>query len=55
MADNHDSSHGSKSGSNGMDYNEHEKTYELFSVLLKWGSIIVVVILLLMLAFCTPK
>ena len=37
-----------------MDYREHEATYALFGVMLKWGSIGVVIILLLMLAFCVP-
>jgi hypothetical protein len=41
-------------GHSGMDYSEHQKTYELFNFLLKWGAIACVVILLLMLAFCTP-
>jgi hypothetical protein len=52
MADNHD--HHNSPGS-AMDYSEHENTYKLFNVLLKWGIIGCVVILLLMLAFCTPS
>ncbi len=39
---------------NGMDYSEHQRTYALFNSLLKWGVILCVVILLMMLAFCTP-
>jgi hypothetical protein len=39
----------------GMDYSEHQRTYELFNFLLKWGVIACAVILLLMLAFCTPE
>jgi Bacterial aa3 type cytochrome c oxidase subunit IV len=34
-----------------MDYAEHEKTYELFLGLTKWGSIAVVAILVLMAYF----
>lgn len=34
-----------------MDYAEHEKTYELFVGLTKWGSVAVVVILVLMAYF----
>lgn len=34
-----------------MDYAEHEKTYELFVGLTKWGSIAVVVVLILMAYF----
>jgi Bacterial aa3 type cytochrome c oxidase subunit IV len=49
MADNHHSDQPS-----GMDYSEHEKTYALFNALLKWGVIGCVVLLLWMLAFCTP-
>ncbi len=52
MADNHDHSNNAP---NGMDYSEHQRTYQLFSKLLKWGVIACIVILLFMLAFCTPK
>jgi Bacterial aa3 type cytochrome c oxidase subunit IV len=52
MADQQDPSN---HGASGMDYSEHQKTYELFNLLLKWGVIGCVVILLLMLAFCTPS
>jgi lipid-A-disaccharide synthase-like uncharacterized protein len=51
MADNHDQK---QSNAEGMDYSEHERTYALFSVLLKWGLIGCIGILLFMLAFCTP-
>ncbi|MGL4288903.1 MAG: aa3-type cytochrome c oxidase subunit IV [Phreatobacter sp.] len=34
-----------------MDYAEHEKTYDLFISLTKWGSISVIVILALMAYF----
>lgn len=34
-----------------MDYAEHEKTYELFVGLTKWGSIAVIVVLVLMAYF----
>jgi hypothetical protein len=51
MADQHDHN---QSNTNGMDYTEHERTYALFNVLLKWGLIGCIVILLFMLAFCTP-
>nr|WP_181706807.1 aa3-type cytochrome c oxidase subunit IV [Chthonobacter rhizosphaerae] len=34
-----------------MDYNEHEKTYGLFITLTKYGTAIVVVILILMALF----
>ncbi|WP_204307326.1 aa3-type cytochrome c oxidase subunit IV, partial [Enterobacter hormaechei] len=34
-----------------MDYAEHEKTYDLFISLTKWGSISVIVILVLMAYF----
>lgn len=34
-----------------MDYAEHEKTYDLFVSLTKWGSISVIVILVLMAYF----
>jgi hypothetical protein len=37
-----------------MDYSEHQKTYALFGWLVKWSVIGIVVVLLLMLAFCTP-
>lgn len=51
MADNHDHT---PQGDNGMDYSEHQRTYELFNSLMKKGLIACIVILLLMLAFCTP-
>lgn len=34
-----------------MDYAEHERTYELFIGLAKWGSIAVIVVLVLMAFF----
>lgn len=34
-----------------MDYPEHEKTYDLFIAITKWGIISVIVILLLMAFF----
>ncbi|CEJ14238.1 Bacterial aa3 type cytochrome c oxidase subunit IV [bacterium YEK0313] len=34
-----------------MDYAEHEKTYELFVGLTKWGSVAVVLVLILMAYF----
>jgi hypothetical protein len=39
----------------GMDYREHDTTYRMFVGLLKWGTIATIVVLLLMLAFCTPS
>lgn len=36
---------------NAMDYAEHEKTYKLFIAMTKWGTISVVVILVLMAIF----
>ena len=36
---------------NAMDYREHNKTYKLFVGLTKWGTIAVVVILILMVIF----
>jgi hypothetical protein len=51
MADHKDHS---PSPNNAMDYSEHQRTYALFGKLMKWGIIGCVVILLLMLAFCTP-
>ncbi len=37
----------------GNDYAEHERTYELFLTLTKWGVIFVVIILILMAYFLT--
>jgi hypothetical protein len=34
-----------------MDYREHEKTYSFFTGLTKWGTIAVVVVLILMAIF----
>lgn len=34
-----------------MDYAEHERTYELFTWLTKWGSIAVIAVLVLMAVF----
>jgi hypothetical protein len=42
----HDSSAGSA-----MDYSEHERTYEMFLGLVKWGSIFVVALLVGMAIF----
>ncbi|MCX5480883.1 aa3-type cytochrome c oxidase subunit IV [Kaistia geumhonensis] len=36
---------------NAMDYPEHERTYAFFTALTKWGTIAVVVILILMAFF----
>jgi hypothetical protein len=52
MADNHEPATPPRSA---MDYSEHEYTYNLFGKMLKWGVIACIVILLLMLAFCTPN
>ena len=35
----------------GMDYREHERTYERFTGLVKWGSIFVATLLVLMAYF----
>ena len=37
----------------GNDYAEHERTYQLFLTLLKWGAIHIAVILILMAYFLT--
>jgi Bacterial aa3 type cytochrome c oxidase subunit IV len=50
MADNH--AHETKSA---MDYNEHDKTYALFLAMVKYGSIAVTLILVLMALFLLPK
>jgi hypothetical protein len=42
MADNHDSA---------MDYAEHDRTYALFIAMTKWGSVSIVVLLILMALF----
>lgn len=36
---------------NAMDYPEHEKTYALFLAMAKWGTVAVIVILVLMAIF----
>jgi Bacterial aa3 type cytochrome c oxidase subunit IV len=38
-----------------MDYNEHDKTYALFLAMVKYGSIAVTLILVLMALFLLPK
>jgi len=38
--------HAISNGHPDMDYTEHEKTYRLFTGLLKWGAIAVVIILI---------
>ena len=43
MADHHNSA-----GQSGMDYAEHEKTYELFVGLTKWGTIFCVAVMVFM-------
>jgi Bacterial aa3 type cytochrome c oxidase subunit IV len=50
MADNH--THDTKTA---MDYNEHDKTYALFLVMVKYGSIAVTLILILMALFLLPQ
>ncbi|MBH0239430.1 aa3-type cytochrome c oxidase subunit IV [Methylobrevis albus] len=42
--------HGNSHG-NAMDYAEHEKTYNLFIGMVKWGTISVVAIVVLMAIF----
>jgi hypothetical protein len=49
MADNHATQH--TGGHPAMDYSEHEKTYDLFIGLTKWGTISTVVLLVLMAIF----
>lgn len=48
MADNN---HAPAHGADGMDYAEHEKTYARFTSLVKYGSVAVVVLLILMAVF----
>lgn len=36
---------------NAMDYPEHDSTFELFLTIMKWGTIVTVVILILMAIF----
>lgn len=36
---------------NAMDYNEHNRTFDIFTVLLKWGTIGVVLVLIFMAIF----
>lgn len=48
MADNHGNHQG---GHPAMDYAEHEKTYQVFVTLTKWGIISNVVLLVLMAIF----
>ena len=38
-------------GHKAMDYKEHEQTYELFTKLTLWGTVAVVVLLILMAIF----
>ncbi len=38
-------------GNENMDYAQHQRTYDLFTTLVKWGSISVIVILILMAIF----
>jgi Bacterial aa3 type cytochrome c oxidase subunit IV len=38
-------------GNENMDYAQHEQTYELFTGLVKWGTVSVVIILILMAIF----
>ena len=45
MADHHATQDG---GHPAMDYAEHEKTYNLFITLSKWGTIIVIAIMVFM-------
>ena len=48
-------SHGTTeySTADGNDYAEHERTYEMFLALVKWGIIVIAIILLLMAYFLT--
>lgn len=48
-------SHGATeySTADGNDYAEHERTYDLFLAIVKWGVILIVVTLLLMAYFLT--
>ncbi len=46
-----DQQHASAGGHPAMDYPEHERTYAMFTNLTKWGTIIIVVILILMAIF----
>jgi len=43
--------HHSTGGHPAMDYAEHEKTYDLFIGLTKWGTILTVLLLVLMAIF----
>jgi hypothetical protein len=36
---------------NNMDYQEHERTYQLFITLTQWGTVIVALVLILMAFF----
>ena len=45
MADDHNAGHPA------MDYAEHERTYEMFTGLAKWGTISMVVLMILMAVF----
>jgi hypothetical protein len=38
-------------GNENMDYAEHERTYELFTGLVKWGTVCTVIVLILMAFF----
>jgi aa3 type cytochrome c oxidase subunit IV len=38
-------------GNENMDYAEHQRTYELFTGLLKWGTVITIIIMILMAIF----
>lgn len=46
MADNHATQH--TGGHPAMDYAEHEKSYDLFLALTKWGTISTIIVLILM-------
>ncbi|MBY0612689.1 MAG: aa3-type cytochrome c oxidase subunit IV [Beijerinckiaceae bacterium] len=46
-----DHNHAPAHGDDGMDYAEHEKTYARFTTLVKYGSVAVVVLLILMAVF----
>ncbi len=51
MADNHGTAVNNSAGHPDMDYAEHEKTYNMFIALTKWGVIGNVVLLILMAIF----
>lgn len=43
--------HGIMSNDSGMDYAEHERTYKLFTSIVKWATALVALILILMAIF----